>query len=254
MPLQQFHHLGKACYLRIADTFSYKIGLNINTVDNVTDIMQNTRCHLCTPDFSSGINHLISEQQNFIEVVDELIKHVKHITDIISVQQSCNKVGGLIEIVSVNELIEDAIKVNESGLTRHKVDLKREYEQLPEVLLDSRKVLQIIINLISNAKYAISDNKKQEKLIIIRSRKVDGERFQIEISDTGHGISSENMTKIFAGGFTTKKSGHGYGLHSAAIAAKEMDGSLTAHSDGVGKGAKFVLELPLKIPSVKNAK
>jgi signal transduction histidine kinase len=56
------------------------------------------------------------------------------------------------------------------------------------------------------------------------------------------------MTHIFAHGFTTRKDGHGFGLHSAALAAKEMGGSLTAHSEGLGKGAGFILELPLGTP------
>jgi two-component system NtrC family sensor kinase len=69
-------------------------------------------------------------------------------------------------------------------------------------------------------------------------------RFAVE--DNGQGIAPENMTRIFSHGFTTKKSGHGFGLHSAVLAAKEMGGSLTAQSEGSGKGATFTLELPVK--------
>ncbi|MBN1866622.1 histidine kinase, partial [Candidatus Sumerlaeota bacterium] len=57
-------------------------------------------------------------------------------------------------------------------------------------------------------------------------------------------IAKENLARVFTHGFTTKKHGHGFGLHSGANAAKEMGGSLTAYSDGVGKGARFVLDLP----------
>jgi two-component system, NtrC family, sensor kinase len=68
---------------------------------------------------------------------------------------------------------------------------------------------------------------------------------RITVKDNGEGIAAENMTRIFTHGFTTKKDGHGFGLHGAAIAAREMEGSLTAASDGPGRGATFTLILPL---------
>jgi signal transduction histidine kinase len=66
------------------------------------------------------------------------------------------------------------------------------------------------------------------------------------VADNGVGISEDNLTKIFSHGFTTKEHGHGFGLHSSALAAKEIGGSLSVYSDGVGQGATFTLELPFK--------
>jgi len=71
-----------------------------------------------------------------------------------------------------------------------------------------------------------------------------GGRVQIYVTDNGVGIAAENLTRVFAFGYTTKKAGHGFGLHSSALAAREMGGSLVAQSDGPGQGATFVLELP----------
>ncbi|MBT5707447.1 MAG: ATP-binding protein [Verrucomicrobia bacterium] len=68
---------------------------------------------------------------------------------------------------------------------------------------------------------------------------------RISVIDTGVGIPKENLTKIFAFGFTTRKEGHGFGLHSSALAAKEMGGELTGESDGMEKGAAFHLDLPI---------
>ena len=70
--------------------------------------------------------------------------------------------------------------------------------------------------------------------------------------DNGEGIAAEDLTRIFAHGFTTKKDGHGFGLHSCVLAAREMGGTLTAHSDGPGRGAAFTLALPL-VTSAGNA-
>ena len=68
------------------------------------------------------------------------------------------------------------------------------------------------------------------------------------MEDTGCGIPPENLSRIFTFGFTTRPGGHGFGLHASALAAAEMGGSLTAASDGVGRGARFTLDLPSTAP------
>jgi len=70
------------------------------------------------------------------------------------------------------------------------------------------------------------------------------DRIFISVSDTGAGISADDMAKIFRLGFTTKKNGHGFGLHTSALAAREMKGEILVHSDGPRRGATFTLELP----------
>jgi signal transduction histidine kinase len=67
----------------------------------------------------------------------------------------------------------------------------------------------------------------------------------IEVIDTGVGIPPENLERIFSHGFTTRKEGHGFGLHSCALAAKDLGGSLHAESAGPGQGATFTLTLPV---------
>ena len=161
-------------------------------------------------------------------------------------QQSYAKVSGVEVQTSLVELVEDAIQINSAGLERHGTRLIREFGELPDVEIDKQKVLQVLVNLISNAKYALSGSDAEEKLVTVRIYKHGEDRFRIEVTDNGVGISEGNLTKIFSHGFTTKEHGHGFGLHSSALASKEMGGSLTVHSDGLGQGATFTLELPLK--------
>jgi signal transduction histidine kinase len=85
----------------------------------------------------------------------------------------------------------------------------------------------------------------------LRIRRKGAERIEISVIDNGVGIKPENLGRIFEHGFTTRKNGHGFGLHSGAIAAKELGGSLTARSDGPGRGATFTLELPIAPPEAK---
>jgi len=161
-------------------------------------------------------------------------------------QQSYAKVSGVYVQTSLSKLAEDAIQINSAGLERHGTRLIREFEKLPDVEIDKQRVLQVLVNLISNAKYALSGSKREEKLLTIRIYKHSEDRFRIEVADNGVGISGDNLTRIFSHGFTTKEYGHGFGLHSSALAAKEMGGSLTVYSDGLGQGATFTLELPFK--------
>ncbi|MGH8046991.1 MAG: sensor histidine kinase, partial [Chthoniobacterales bacterium] len=132
-------------------------------------------------------------------------------------------------------------------LTRHRVEILRDMDDVPALNLDKHKVLQILINLVRNAKYACDESDRPDKQLTLRVKNGDG-RVRISVIDNGEGIPPENLTRIFNHGFTTREGGHGFGLHSSALAAKELGGSLTAHSDGVNQGATFTLELPLQNP------
>jgi C4-dicarboxylate-specific signal transduction histidine kinase len=149
-------------------------------------------------------------------------------------------------------LVEDALRMNAAALTRHDVHVERDYHEAPPVCMEKHSVLQILLNLVNNAKHAVTANQSPEKRLRVRVAHND-DHVSVSLSDNGVGISQDNMTRIFSHGFTTKKDGHGFGLHSGILAAKEMGGRLTVCSDGPGKGATFTLELPLN-PKTTNRK
>jgi signal transduction histidine kinase len=109
-------------------------------------------------------------------------------------------------------------------------------------------VLQILVNLISNAIYAMRALPGRQHCLTLRVGLAEAMEgwMCLQVQDTGVGIKSEHLTRIFAQGFTTKKDGHGFGLHSSALAAKLLGGALRAHSPGEGQGATFTLEVPVK--------
>jgi len=84
--------------------------------------------------------------------------------------------------------------------------------------------------------------------MILRTAPGENGSVKFSVIDNGVGIASENLTRIFSYGFTTRQNGHGFALHSAALAARQMGGSLTCHSAGPEQGATFTLELPLSPP------
>ena len=137
--------------------------------------------------------------------------------------------------------------MNADGLEHDRMSVVREFEEVPPISVEKHKVLQILVNLVRNAKHACDDLKDAERRVTLRIAQVDN-RIRISVNDNGVGIAPENLTRIFAHGFTTRKDGHGFGLHSGALAATELGGSLKAHSDGPGKGATFTLELAQQSP------
>lgn len=197
------------------------------------------------PDFLLKVTeHVEAEHGRWSDELRDMKKNIEHMKVIVSMQQSHAKVTGAIEPLSAAELAEDALRMNAPGLEKHRVTVDRQFADVPPVMADKHKVLQILVNLIRNAKQAMDVNDRASRTLRLKIYKNGSGRVKIQVSDNGMGISAENMTRIFAHGFTTRTNGHGFGLHSGALAAREMGGLLAVESAGVGQGATFTLELP----------
>jgi two-component system, sensor histidine kinase ChiS len=186
--------------------------------------------------------NLAHERKEILQEVHTLQGNILHIKEIVAMQQDFARVSGIMETLRIEDLLEDALRLNSGAFLT--IKLVREYAQMPSVFVDKHKVLQILVNLISNAKHAFDGSGSNEQQITLRVTS-GNQRFKIAIIDNGMGIPAENLIRIFNHGFTTKKDGHGFGLHSGALTAKELGGTLTACSEGVGRGSTFTLELPL---------
>jgi PAS domain S-box-containing protein len=189
--------------------------------------------------------HLAEPQAELFRELDGLTKNIEHIKQIVDMQQQFARHGGVVETLSLADLVEDAIRINAAGYTRHQVQILRQYSPLEPVELNKHKVLQILVNLLSNAKYALETGVTVPKQVSVRLGPNGQNTVRIVVTDNGSGIAPEILPRIFEHGFTTRKEGHGYGLHSGALVARELGGSLTGQSDGPNRGAVFTLELPL---------
>lgn len=189
--------------------------------------------------------HLMAERDVLLNELGLLTKNVDHITDIVRMQQAYARVSGVLETLDLSDLIEDAVHINSAALQRHGIRTVRQFAPVPRLTLDKQKALQILVNLISNAKYAMDEVDQRDKVLTLHIEAAD-RSVRVIVSDSGIGIPEANLTRIFSHGFTTRRHGHGFGLHSCSLAAKAMGGSLTVASAGVGAGAKFTLELPLE--------
>ncbi|WP_395823243.1 ATP-binding protein [Archangium minus] len=188
--------------------------------------------------------NLLEERQEIVSLLEDVGRYTEHIGDIVKVQQNYARTPRLHEPVQLAELVEDALRINSAGLSRHQVKVQRHMVSLPPVMSDKHKMLMILVNLVSNAKYAMDTVAPSERLLTVTMEQTPANSVRIQVHDNGMGIAPEMMTRIFQYGFTTREEGHGFGLHSSALAAQELGGSLTVHSDGPGQGATFTLELP----------
>ncbi len=197
------------------------------------------------PDYLGGLaDHLVLEQKELLDELGLLTSNVDHIKQIVAMQQSYSKVSGVRETLSPVELVEDALRMNGAAMERHQIQVVRDFSEVPVVEVERHKVLQILINLMRNAKYACDESGRKDKQVTLRVWKNGGDTVNVSVADNGVGIPEENLTRVFEHGFTTRKDGHGFGLHSGALAARDLGGSLTVMSDGPGCGATFTLCLP----------
>jgi two-component system sensor histidine kinase ChiS len=188
---------------------------------------------------------LEAEQRDLVEELRRLARSVDHIKQVVATQQSYARAAGVVEAVLVHDLVDDALRMNAGALEHHRVTVVKQVADLPLLPLDKHRVLLILVNLISNAKYAMDGVVDGDRRLTLTVDADQPQRLRIRVADNGEGIAAENLTRIFSHGFTTRQNGHGFGLHSCVLAAQEMGGTLSAHSDGPGLGATFTLELPI---------
>jgi signal transduction histidine kinase len=196
------------------------------------------------PSYLTAVSrHLAEENARVLDELDSVNRNVEHIKAIVAIQQSYARPSGLRQPVALAELLDDALHMGESSFTHHGIEVVRDYPGDIELITDRHKLLQIVINLFSNARHALQDHDATPHRLTVCARVTEA-ALTISVADTGVGIPADNLERIFQHGFTTKPGGHGFGLHASAIAARELGGSLSVTSEGPGHGATFTLELP----------
>ncbi len=193
--------------------------------------------------------HVAAEQATVLKELGQLQNNIEHIKEIVTVQQDFARGASMVQTLNISDIVEEALQIHSTMMVRHDIEVRREFEEVPAIQTEKHKILQILINLLRNAKQACEGTPHGEKRVVVRIVSVPG-FVRLMVEDNGVGIPPENLTRIFAHGFTTKRDGHGFGLHSGALTARELGGSLGVHSHGRGKGATFTLDLPINGPGV----
>lgn len=189
-------------------------------------------------------SHLTMMRRELLKEADHLTQNVEHIKQIISMQQNYAKAGGVIQKLNPVELIGESLRIAQASVNRHGVTILREDSCPTEMTTDRHQALQILVNFITNAVQAVKVRPAGERIVRLKVKQ-DGDRVIFSVEDNGVGIPHENLQKLFQHGFTTRKDGHGFGLHSGALAARNLGGQVSVFSSGPGQGSCFTLELPL---------
>ena len=235
---------------RVANVAKLAVLLNENATD-LAGFMSGPKGRQFPAYLSELSAHLANERDEMLRELQSLTTNIEHIKEIVAAQQSYARTAGVIETINLPDLVEDALEMHKGALGRHGVRVIREYNETPPIMVDKHKVLQILINLLHNSKYAVDEAGPADKWITVRLDKPTDHSVRVSVIDNGVGIARENLSRVSEHGFTTRKNGHGFGLHSGALTAKALGGSLTAQSEGPGHGARFDLELPIEPRKVK---
>lgn len=173
--------------------------------------------------------------------IGRLLDRISLIEGIIAEQQSYTRVRSSLERLDLIPVIEDVIKMSQSSIGMHGIRIDRIYDSTVTALAQRTKLFHILTNIVKNAIESMEDRELEEKTLTIAVFRQSEDVF-IRISDTGPGIAEGKLESIFAFGFTTKKNGHGFGLHSCANYMTEMKGRIWAEKPESGRGASFVLQ------------
>ncbi|MBL8860155.1 MAG: HAMP domain-containing protein [Planctomycetes bacterium] len=200
------------------------------------------------PLLDSLADRIADERMVMIQELEALSEGIDHIKELVQSQQGYAGRAGVREAVSLASQIESAISItSQAASATTAVQVIREFDDIEPIPVDRHRLMEILVNLIQNARQSVLEFGSMPARVTVRIKKLPLNRVRIDVTDNGVGIAPENLARVFTHGFTTKKNGHGFGLHASANAATEMGGSLSAHSEGKGLGATFSLELPLPV-------
>ena len=199
------------------------------------------------PDYLTALGAQINKDaEGLQEEIDAVSGHVQYLCEIVQAQQSFARVGGAEELVNVRELVDTALTLK--GQELNGVEVRRAIDDIPEIVTDRYKLLQIIVNFIANACDAMAANGEDARRLVVRAHLLEGQ-LEIAVEDSGTGIAPELLPRIWEFGFTTKAHGHGFGLHTSAVAAQQLGGTIAADSAGTGMGACFSVKIPANAAS-----
>ncbi|HTE49508.1 MAG TPA: ATP-binding protein [Kofleriaceae bacterium] len=196
-------------------------------------------------------DQLAADRDQLLADVGALRGHVDHVNRVVAMQNAFARTGDVNEEVELATLIDEALALGCPDAERRGLTITCAVEPARRIMTDRHRVLQIAVNLLANARDSVIAHRQRLApdaalgQITVRARVDDG-WLGLAIDDDGGGIAPETLSRIFAAGFTTKVKGHGYGLHSSALAAEHLRGTLRCNSAGIDRGASFVLRIPVE--------
>ncbi len=223
------------------------VALAIDSDDVGKFLTEDARGTKVLPYLAKSIEHAFKQRDELLSEMGQIREGMDHVKEIVARQRAYAGAANALDTCGIVELVEDSLALVSDSIKKHHVEVIREFVENPTVRVDRHWSLQILVNLVSNACEALEASPSDDRKLTV-STALDGDHYLIRVSDNGAGIAPGDLQKLFAQGFTTKTGGLGFGLHDSIIAVRQMKGTLTAESEGLGCGATFVVRLPFAHP------
>jgi signal transduction histidine kinase len=219
-----------------------------------TYLMEDPKGKRIPPSLEKLGTHLLEEQRVVLKEMKGLVRNIRHMKQIIASHQTMAKSAGQTEQISLADVLSHAMELSFQPGDEKWITIRPDYQQVPTVLVDQHQLLQILVNLLRNAKQAMRQQVQDSHELILSVKYQDDDEATVvmTIQDSGIGIVPEHLSKMFTRGFTTKTDGNGIGLQSSILAIKNMGGSMHVQSEGVGRGATFTLTFPVQKEAVSS--
>jgi signal transduction histidine kinase len=219
-----------------------------------TYLMEDPKGKRIPPSLEKLGTHLLEEQRVVLKEMKGLVRNIRHMKQIIASHQTMAKSAGQTEQISLADVLSHAMELSFQPGDEKWITIRPDYQQVPTVLVDQHQLLQILVNLLRNAKQAMRQQVQDSHELILSVKYQDDDEAIVvmTIQDSGIGIVPEHLSKMFTRGFTTKTDGNGIGLQSSILAIKNMGGSMHVQSEGVGRGATFTLTFPVQKEAVSS--
>ncbi len=193
--------------------------------------------------YAQMLSKQVSEDEPKAKLLDKIAKQTFRASEIVNSLLNFSRTSPAeFADVDLNRLLEDTVSLVKHQLDKSRVDVRFELERsLPGVKGNAGKLQQVFLNLVLNARDAMETG----GTLTVRTWS-DGAYARIDVSDTGHGISADNLPRIYDPFFTTKvaRKGTGLGLSVTYGVVQEHGGSIEVRSEP-GAGTLFHLEFPL---------
>jgi signal transduction histidine kinase len=200
------------------------------------------------PEYCAQLAEAVARDNGAVKAeLESLSKKIDLIKAVVSAQQERVRPANVAETFDVREVIDDALTIHAASCEREAIEVVCRFDDLPAVRLDRYKALQILLVLLANARDAVLANELADRRIVVQAGRGANGELEITVEDNGCGIDPELLDRVFGLGYTTKLGRRGMGLHFSACAARELKGGLKARSAGAGRGASFLLSLPLGV-------
>src|SRR3989339_45311 len=190
---------------------------------------------------------ITEELDNAVSELRAIIDKHRHIESIIRLQMRYARIMDFCELLDINNLVKDALKILGDDIAKRKITVVMHLEEVPPVKVEETKLLQVLVNLLKNAYEAMdgSEGEERELVITTKTRQYKEQLMVLfSVADSGCGFTEEEKKSFFKFGYSTKERGSGFGLHACANYVIANNGVIEAASDGPGKGARFSVLFP----------